>query len=713
MQEYVSDYHFKQSLSCVTESSSTACVYKKKGKENHGNVYRVCVTVYEKIRILDAHSLSLVDEIIHECTSQITAICVIDKDETYYLIGCENGSVRVLTQTGNEIFGYKEHSKKIRGIETNGSIAVSYSSHHVSVYSTEIDGLYAAFRVEAPISSVNIGDSIVYVCTEKGVVHKYRIEDLEKEIVDAEVIAVGSDRVLGAIEEDKDVIYILPDHMLVQDKKIPFNYRASSIYINDKMIIVKDTKSKCHLLQKKEEVFVFKAPPRVQQILLVEDKPFFVFADNSLALYDKDQELISTNGGREEIIGISNNGNILLSITSCEGRCLGKVCKEENLFISRDASVVLFEEEGMTCIDSRNGFFYIGLENGNISVRNSEGEKTSSISVCESPITSISIAVNGIIAAGAGRSLFLVSGTEKEEIEYEDDIVCVKITEDGSLVFVSLADNLVKISKIDGEHLLNLYGHAAPVVAIEVIEDKVYTLGSDKLVKMWGMRHGECRKTVRPGDPLGMIVSDSLIVVSTAYGLIYYLDNMEKIKKIEYMNGKRKGALGSCNMSVYDRYIFTTREHSVSLFEASAEGTNSYEQNIRETEQEEKKAIQEKGIYHADIAMQLEEAVEKIEPEEVHSLALKLSRNDLYRIIESMGTEMREKLSICMQKISESIDKRNPLILGWILKALMKEESMQELIPVQEKVRELLRKYSRVSFCLASALEFSTNDCNQ
>lgn len=90
-----------------------------------------------------------------------------------------------------------------------------------------------------------------------------------------------------------------------------------------------------------------------------------------------------------------------------------------------------------------------------------------------------------------------------KRIEFNDDVLAVKMSPDGRLVAASLLDNTVKVYYADTlKFFLNLYGHQLPALSIDISHDSktLISASADKNIKIWGLDFGDCHRSLFAHD---------------------------------------------------------------------------------------------------------------------------------------------------------------------------------------------------------------------
>lgn len=709
MDEYVADYTYQQGISCISENGSWCCRIDDD---------RVGVVTYEKVAVWNVRTLSAVGQVDYSAKSSITALSapVSAAGEVSFIIGHENGMVVHLDEQGESLSGYRETTKKIIGVVTNRDIAVSFTTHSFTVYDLHTETVILTVPLTLVVSNVSICDGVLVVGSDKGVVHQYLIANLVRGNPESDTTALSAQPVVLSLADQGEiwVVQLESATRLSDRRRVELKHRIAAAATDRGLVFTRDTKNKYRLWRISEaglaEDYSFKQSRPVASVCLAGASPVLAFADNGLGVYRGAEDASFADAGRDNLIGLAECGGVVLGITPTEGRVFGRVVSKEEL-AAKNVSLALFEEDSakMTCLIAQSGNFYLGKDNGTISVRSPLGEEIQLLTLSASPITSVSRLPSGMMAVATDNRVILCTGHERDEIIYDDEVLCTKLSPDGTLILASLADNTVKVHKIDGEHLLTLFGHSVPVVAIELCLEQavVVTLGGDKLVKVWGLRHGECRKTLNPGDPTGILLHDNLLLVSTAYGLIYYLkETLTKVKRVEYPAGKKRGTAGAGRLVVSGYHLLTIRERSVALFQEGEFGTSPEEQaRLEEDSRELAEIAQEKKIFKLSVIEQLEEAIDNNQPNEVCRAIEQLPRADLHTAIEMMNTQTRDQFGAILQQLLSG--DYHPLFMSWALTYLIKTGYANEAVQAsREAVRQKLRQYSRETRANSTAIQW-------
>lgn len=89
--------------------------------------------------------------------------------------------------------------------------------------------------------------------------------------------------------------------------------------------------------------------------------------------------------------------------------------------------------------------------------------------------------------------------------------------------FVGLLNSKVYIYDKNKDLIKTLYGHSLPVTNINLSDKLIYTIGADKMLKIWGLDFGDCRKSIIANDSINLqILSDNLFIIGST-NLKYYI----------------------------------------------------------------------------------------------------------------------------------------------------------------------------------------------
>lgn len=128
------------------------------------------------------------------------------------------------------------------------------------------------------------------------------------------------------------------------------------------------------------------------------------------------------------------------------------------------------------------------------------------------------------------------------KLEFNDDVLAVKLSPNMRFVAASLLDSTVKVYYRDTlKFYLNLYGHQLPVLSIDISHDSklIVTSSADKNVKIWGLDFGDCHKSIfaHEDSVLRVVFEPGThnFLSASKDGLVKYWDgvNFSQIQRLE------------------------------------------------------------------------------------------------------------------------------------------------------------------------------------
>lgn len=119
----------------------------------------------------------------------------------------------------------------------------------------------------------------------------------------------------------------------------------------------------------------------------------------------------------------------------------------------------------------------------------------------------------------------------KNHISAPDNIIYSSFNVTGDIFAVSTIDNRVYCYTYPQMDLrLTLYGHSLPVRSFSMSNDSklIFTAGVDKLIKIWGLDFGECRKSLVGNSKNIQVLENNLFMFSDKK--LEYFQGFEKLK---------------------------------------------------------------------------------------------------------------------------------------------------------------------------------------
>ncbi|ELA41187.1 uncharacterized protein VICG_01786 [Vittaforma corneae ATCC 50505] len=127
--------------------------------------------------------------------------------------------------------------------------------------------------------------------------------------------------------------------------------------------------------------------------------------------------------------------------------------------------------------------------------------------------------------------------SECNTITVPETVVYSRFSPEGDYFLCSCLDNKIYQFKYPSLELrVVLYGHSLPVRHFSISADQklLVSCGADKLVKIWGLEFGECRKTI-VGDSANVeFLNDTLFIFSDKE--LQYFNYFERLKKLKMFN---------------------------------------------------------------------------------------------------------------------------------------------------------------------------------
>ncbi|KAH9411998.1 hypothetical protein HK407_02g04460 [Ordospora pajunii] len=121
---------------------------------------------------------------------------------------------------------------------------------------------------------------------------------------------------------------------------------------------------------------------------------------------------------------------------------------------------------------------------------------------------------------------------EKDRMDVDEIICSMEVSIEGRILCLGLLNSKVYIYDLNDMSVrLTLYGHSLPVRSMKVSPDgsELLTCGADRVVKMWGMQFGECRKSFI-GDAKNVeYLSNELFMFAS--GKVQYFKRYDKLKE--------------------------------------------------------------------------------------------------------------------------------------------------------------------------------------
>jgi WD40 repeat protein len=702
MEEYVADYKYECTGGCFVEEGSSFAMLNDR--------YMV-VSVYSQIYILDTTTLTPVKSFHCETNSLISSLeCVVvgDREKSlsqldgYIAVGQTNGLVRIMDLEGEELALYREHRKRVGRMAVEGGVVFSLSSDRIALFDIRAESTVISVPLECTPTSLSIVKGRVYIGCDRGTIYSYSVEELKSGVVFQEIESLKSGDVLGVLDVQGDLYKFQSGHVAGPEGSVelPESMKIKNAFSDGSLCLVRDTKNRLFTVEiknkKMEIVSRLRMDPGAIFVGLFCGRVVVGYKSNALYFYKTlSKEPRVLEGNRKDLKGISLGEKMVVGITE-EGCWI--LAGEECLGRSPRTPVprMLFVEHGLCSLAFSRSRIYVGNEDGSLSVWSPQGNQLLTRKVTDGRINSLS-ASEGLVALTSGREAVLLdeSLVPVEKFVYDDETLFARLSPNKELLCTSLVNCTVRVSKVSGDHLLTLYGHSMPVSAMEISGDSgtLFSLGLDKLVKIWGLRHGECRRTVNPLSPIGIALSENLLLVNTLQGLAYYhSESYRKMKFVPYANNHPR----STRMNIGPGMIVATgdaalcvREFSLALFRAGEYGVIPEEEEEMARARTEVAEIEnEKGIVRVDTITEIEEMLSSRDylssHREFYRKMASLPRSDVNKAIDLMNAETKARAIAVTREILKG--EYNPVIIGWILSRLM--ERFDHTVQYSEILRE-------------------------
>lgn len=504
-------------------------------------------------------------EIVETICSLNKKITCFDRDDNTLVIGYENGVVQIHS---DRVVTFRPHSKRVVRVVKKGDCVISGAMDGSIVL---YDMVSEDIRVYYEGNTTCVEDVVVVSCL---------------------VIAVCSDNSLRVWDmEDRDLKSV---HI--------FEKPIKRIVVESGMCIVFFKDGECVLYDLVERtsrhIVKFKKLRNVKR----EDRKVFIQCKNKLHVYEiwgkekmvfRSLETIGTSDRYMDFDVAPGWGFIFITSDNCwETIREGKICsfgyhKNEILdFEVQNNEVVTFskehvmfwtlEDEKMRRVGSiqiKNGECMC-IWNGSVVVGGSFGLSFYSLLsydlVKEMDVGAVScISTNGDeLGVGRDNVLFLYNKNYEaaRSLETEELISSIGMAGGSRIFCVGLLNSKIYIYDSDTLALkVVLYGHALPVRSMGLSPDdqELLTCGTDKVVKMWGTRFGECRKTFI-GDARNVEYLNSQLFMFASDKIQYFrrYEKLREFKRHQSSVVKVRGDLmiscGKFNIDVYrmDKYEF-------------------------------------------------------------------------------------------------------------------------------------------------------------
>jgi WD40 repeat protein len=313
----------------------------------------------------------------------------------------------------------------------------------------------------------------------------------------------------------------------------------------------------CVLCKKKVHIYQIRASNKKESLVLQDTHSFEVKDTYSKFSWKNSHELVflssnnsietfSLNGGESVSISYHRSGIISLEIvnncvvSTSEERIIVWTIEDDKLL--KNFSIDLENGVSGTCII--DGYLGVCNDSGFMGYSVETGEKMFEYAC--GPVKSIHSRYDTILI-GSGSEVRIIKFSkngkrwkletrgscyhfeEVNKIDVKEPVTYLRISDDGRYFGVALLNSKINIYNFDSLDLkLSLYGHSLPVRYFQFSPDSkaLMSCGTDKVIKLWGIDYGECRKTyIGDGMNVEMLKHNSSLFMFSSGGIKYYNKN--------------------------------------------------------------------------------------------------------------------------------------------------------------------------------------------
>lgn len=592
----------------------------------------------------DVQTEKVVNKIGIEKKKIISSYCEIDGN---FVIGYDDGSLYQFNNKNEKNFGCRLSKKKITGLfvqnnllyvgTVNGYVFVYDLLKNTVVYTFEREksSLYGLRHNDKVFVNIAKNTFCIFEFEKKAPV---KIEEIESKIVD-----------FGICE---DVLVLLDEN-----GKFYF-YNLDKFEFFDNNLTIKSVKS---LYFTENQFFAISPNKKVYEFSVKKEFSTLKITENNVT----DCSVMKMAGSNGDIFVFSTN-NQIYKISSGEKRSILQFHSTEIkdlkiidsfVFTLSDEKIIKwglpeYEESDKYELEYINSYVFeyktscLTEFNGNICIFDSEGIKMISkidfSSIQEKKIENINFicAQGELLAVGSGTKVTIFDKNFKKmsEIFDESDISFLKFSNNMKLLGIANLSNKINIYDVSAGHqLMSLYGHALPVRSFDFCPDdkSLISCSADKLVKIWGVEFGECRKTLQENTSKVIYMKHNKDLFFIANENIKFFKKNDKIK--EFKNFRIKSfefndnfliAVGKFGIDLYRMNKYELLEDSSSEFDEDLEIEDQKKHDRFE------KAL-EKSFEENDFTDLLYE-FENIDLAEINSLIKLLDKSSLIQILKML-----------------------------------------------------------------------------
>ncbi|EPR78056.1 hypothetical protein SLOPH_2361 [Spraguea lophii 42_110] len=484
----------------------------------------------------------------------------------------------------------------------NSNFIIGYDNGVVRFFD-ENNNILKSFRISKHkiISLVTYKDFLI-IAIKNGKILKYNIikEEIEYEydntgyniyktkIYDDKMFVLCSDKTIK--EYDVNYKHVYKNHVL-ENEAINFIFYKNKIivfYRNGEIIALEDNyhimkvKKIISIIQTQESIYVLSRDSLQEITLNLEEKSVsvlekienkniknFVVTEDNKIIFIKNNNKISY---RNEDISLSFHRSEILGLKALKNKVI--TYSKEKIIIWDVQNTE--KSERSKDIKSLQVLNTINTECKSLTVYNKEIYISNSTGIFSYSFNNLSITSEFLLSdinCICSSKKFLAAGVNNEiiifkknfeiykKIHLDDSVLFINFNDDETMIGAALFNCNVNIYDIRStEQKFTLYGHSLPVRYFDFSPDNklILTCGSDKLVKLWGLDFGECRKTFIYNSKSVKFSRSNISLVIIPSDDIFYMKNNDVIKKFK--------SFDNCFVDISDDYMVVASDYNVSLY---------------------------------------------------------------------------------------------------------------------------------------------------
>ncbi|KAM0680620.1 hypothetical protein GINT2_001308 [Glugoides intestinalis] len=501
------------------------------------------ISLQNKLNVWNLNSAELIESF-GTRESSITAFLINDKN---IFIGYEDGSIELIFEGESKII--KLHTKKVSKLLIFKDMLLSASSDGtVCCYDLVLEDIKLYFKGNhySVQDILLIEDSkLCAVCADKCI----KIWKLDSEVLNDAI--VFDNYLHGAVARGNELLVFLVTGESVTVNTITKEKKPFERFKNIRNLMLKEnvlcvqTQRKTVLFECPDETFLtVQLLKRIETSAdffnfdLIGKVPCFISKQNKVVLENR---TLDFGFHSDKIIGVISDKSRIYSLSKEKLVCWNREVEKEEAIDDEEPKETLIlsstlEIKDALCFCHFADQIVIGTSHGLVIVNKRFFEIKDEIKIGK--VTTIAASENAL--AACTDRLFTFFDKEFQEIKTllaPETVVYSRFSIDGSFFFCSCLDNKIYQFVFKTLELrITLYGHSLPVRHFSVSSDEklLISCGADKLVKLWGLDFGECRKTIIGDSISAEFFNDTLFVFSGKNIEYYnYFTKLRKFKAFE------------------------------------------------------------------------------------------------------------------------------------------------------------------------------------